>query len=130
MPNVETASVRPMHLGNQKLMPEREPVTQPTANLVPRKSDLLATEDIPTKDLKPQLIDLNEANSDSLNLLDLSGNALLKALEGLVPEGDQPRTVGEIAAAQCTELAKGICEIVKTKVLVVQTMHTIGKDAR
>lgn len=85
-------------------------------------------------DVRPILVSekqfetVREEHLNSMDLLNLSGNALLRALEGMIPPADSGRVVGEYTAQGMRQLSKSICDIVQTKNGLVRSMYTIARD--
>lgn len=75
-----------------------------------------------------QFMTVREEQLSSMNLLNSSGNALLSAMEGLIPHQESGRVVGEYTAQAMRKLAKSVCDIVRTKTMVVQSMYQIARD--
>lgn len=75
-----------------------------------------------------QFKSVQEAHLTSMNLLDSSGNVLLRALDSMVPPEGSGRGIGEYTAQGMRQLAKSICDLVQTKTQVVRSMHQIARD--
>lgn len=108
-------------LSKGNAMQEIVPKTQPSKPLLVPKDYRFAVSE-------KQFESVSQAHRDSINLLDSSGNALLGALESLVPPEGSMRTIGEYSGQNMRQLAKSICDIVQTKTGVVRSMYSISRD--
>lgn len=77
---------------------------------------------------KEQFATVRMEQLTSLNLLNSSGNALLSAMQSMIPHEDSGRVVGEYTAKGIRQISKSICEIVMTKAYVVKQMYSIARD--
>lgn len=84
--------------------------------------------DSPIRVSEQQYLTMREETLNSLNLLNSCGNALLGAMESIVPHKDSPRQMGEYTGQMMRQLSKSVCDIVQTKCNVVRQIHSIVRD--
>ena len=82
----------------------------------------------PIRVSEQQFLTVKEETLTSLDLLNSSANVLLGAMEKMVPPADSPRAFGEYSAQGMRQLAKSVCDIVRTKCDVVRQIHSIARD--
>ena len=75
-----------------------------------------------------QFLTVKEETLTSLNLLNLSANVLLGAMNKMIPPEDSPRALGEYSAHGIRQLAKSICDVIQTKNSVIRQIHSIARD--
>lgn len=75
-----------------------------------------------------QFATAREEISQSLSLLNASGEALLQALKSIPPHAESGRAMGEYSAQMMRQLSKSICDIVQTKTTVIRQVYSIARD--
>lgn len=88
----------------------------------------VARRDSPIVVSQKQFESVGIAHTNSINLLDLCGLALLDAMEMAIPPKDSGRTVGEYTGQNLRQMAKSVCDIVQTKTGVVRSIYQISRD--
>lgn len=111
-----------------KLTKDSENGTREIANLKPSNKMLEESRGNHIEVLNEQYSTMREETLSSLNLLNSSGSAMLSALEMIPPPPDSGRTLGDYSARMMRDLSKGICEVVRTKIGVINQMHSIARD--
>lgn len=107
--------------GNENGMLETKPKKQENRmTVVPAGSRFAVSEQ--------QYLDVRTAHTDSINLLDSCGSALLDAMEMAIPPKDSGRMVGEYTGQNLRQMAKSVCDIIQTKTGVVRSMYQISRD--
>lgn len=89
---------------------------------------IAASKGLPIPVSEQQFTAVREETLASLNLLNLSGNVLLSAMDSMVPHAESGRTIGEYSAQGIRQIAKSICDVVITKNSVIRQMHSIARD--
>lgn len=128
MQNVENENVKSELPTGKALTQDKEPGMQNTVAMRQENKIYVASRDYRIAVSKEQYETVKTAHKDSLNLLDSCGNALLQAMEAVVPPPESGRTVGEYTGQNLRQMAKSVCDIVNTKTNVVRSMYQISRD--
>ena len=102
--------------------------TQQIENTKPLSRRLVVPKDSLIVVSQQQFETVRQAHTDSINLLDSCGNALLDAMQMAIPPKDSGRTVGEYTGQNLRQMAKSVCDIVQTKTGVVRSIYQISRD--
>ena len=128
MQETEYASGARESLNVTNSMPLKEPVTKEIDPLRRENKMIAASRGLPIVVSEKQFESVRMEQLTSLNLLNSSGDALLSAMNSMIPPKDSGRVIGEYTSHGIRQIAKSICDIVQTKSMVVKQMYQITRD--
>lgn len=111
-----------------QLMPTSVPGTPETRTTRREKRMLAASAATPILVSEEQFRTVREEHLTSMNLLNSSGDALLRALDQMIPPEGSSRVVGEYTAQGIRQISKSMCDLVLTKNTVIRSMYQIARD--
>lgn len=128
MQNAENENVKQENKEERKSMPINEITTLPNEPRMPANRTTAVSKDFRFAVSQEQFNLVKTEHKTSMDLLNSSANALLGAMEGMIPPPDSGRVVGEYTGQAMRYLAKSICDVIQTKTGVVRSMYSISRD--
>lgn len=128
MQNIETQNESSESQNEKPLTKGNGNGTLPTVKTKQENKIYVAAKDFRIAVSQEQFESVKKAHTDSLNLLDSCGNALLNAMQMAIPPEGSGRMVGEYTGQNLRQMAKSVCDIVQTKTGVVRSMYQISRD--